>query len=552
MQDRLSQATQARTAALEEAAYYRSKLSAFESGSTDEAHRLEAQRNETLEKRLAEALQVKAALAHSVTHLEAAVEQHSTAQRLAEEKSGEAVSRAQLAETSYARSLGEASAVHQRAAEHESLVQQGLEQIATLTASHQQLTADHAHLQERMIASDASIVHYLATLEQAQLALAAANVRADETQAVWTSSQAELAGQHARAQQLQAELEAQSTAAQAATARASHLERLLEAAQQEHAATALLAAGGLAGVIAAQKEVLARETVPVAVHEERVRAAEEAAATHQRLLQETRQKVDESLSELHDSRGREVQLQTHLLSLRSEMATLRHSHSLALADVGRHQALAATRAVDLRDASRTTETAQLKASLLRSLMSEHGLAVDDSDIALRAVPFTGAETPEELHQRVVQVQSQLEQRTRLHRELESSHDQVQLQLEETEQQLAEATALRRQAEQENSHLCAEMIRVGTASDAAAGGHEARAVTAEGELAGLQQKHQALETTHAKAVQYVKGTEKILRRMKVSGPRSAVRKLVLTGRVWSGRAHALQGAGRGAGSRGRRE
>lgn len=420
--------------------------------------------------------------------LETDLHHHAGLQSAADERNSSALSRAESAETSYSRSLAELADLHRRVAEHDSVQQDQLGQITSLTSSTQQLNTSNAHLKEQIESSNASISNYLSTLEQAQLALAAANARADQTHAVWETSQDELARVQTRAQLLQTDLDANQVELDSATAKTADLERILKVTKEEHEATALLAAGGLAEVIASHREAMSRDVIPTEVHEDRVRAIQEEAATFKRMHSEARMKADDSIAELNDSRGREVELQTQLLSLRSELATLRGSHAQALVEVGRHQSIAATRDLDLRDASRGTETAELKASLLRSLMSEHGLVVDEKDLATRSAPFTGEEKAEDLHKRVMELEGQLDQRTRLHRELESEHNDAQRRLDDAERQL-----------EGNEGVVV---------------NGARAEELEKELVALESKHQTLETTHSKAVQYVKGTEKMLRRMKV--------------------------------------
>jgi hypothetical protein len=489
-------------------------LTALESGSTDVVNNIEQQRTQDLERRLTESLSSKAALQQKIAQLEGDLEHHSVSRSSAEDRSSSALTRAEAAESSYSRSLVEFAQLHQQVSNHEATHQTQLEQLASLTSTNQQFTADNAHLKERATTSDATIINYLATLEQAQLALIAANARADQNHAIWESSQEELTKQQARAQQLQSDLDTKHLEFESASTKAVDLEKMLKATREEHDATSVLAAGGLAEVIAAHRAVMSRDAAPNELHEARIKAVEEEAATFKKMHLETRSRGEESMAALNESRGREVQLQTQLLALRSEIATLRNNHSHALAEVGRHQSIAATRDVHLRDASRVTETAELKASLLRSLMSEHGLAVDDDDIATRSAPFNGSEKPEELHRRVVELEGQLDQRIRQHQDLESAHEDAQHDLDDAEEKLRESKEATRITEQKSEQMSLEIERLKVSAKDLDGQHQQRVSAAAEELSVLQLKHSNLETTHSKAVQYVKGTEKMLRRMKV--------------------------------------
>lgn len=405
----------------------------------------------------------------------------------AEERHTAATTRADAAENSYSRSLTDYADLQRRAHGHETSLSDHAERLATLTSSSARASAENAQLKEELAAHQTSVTQHLRALEETQVALAAANARSDEIHSVWENAQSELTQHQSRAMQLQADLDAKNLEHTAATAKAADLERILKSTRDAHQATQVLASGGLAELIAARSDTTTR-AIPTdgdAVHAERLRAVEEESSTIKRLHQEARVKNEATIAELGDVRGREVQLQGELVQLRSELASIRAQHAQALEEVGRHRSLAFDREGEAREAARAKEASEVKAGLLRNLMSDHGLSVTDEDLATRYPPMSGTESAEQLHRRAQELQGHLEQQTKATQELEAAHEDVRKQLDE----LRNASP------------------VGNPEDTE------RATKAEAELEALQGRHRQLEGTHLKAVQYVKGTEKMLRRMK---------------------------------------
>lgn len=460
-------------------------------------NKLERERTLDLEKRLAESLATKTLLERQVEKLSGDVDHHIEMRASIEERHEAATSRADAAESSYSRSLSDYAELQRRANGHESMIQEHLEQIAGLHSTTQQLEAENATLKHKVEVAEISLAQYIRTMEESQFALVAANLRSDEVHGIWEQSQAELQEQKSQAMQLQSDLDAKNVELRTVNDRVSDLERVLKATRDEHEATKVLAAGGLAELVAAhrERESKSRDIPPDEASSGRVQALEEETTKMRQLHQDVRTKHDASLAELDASRSREVQLHTQVAQLKSEVASLRNQHAQALDEVRSHKSLAADRDAETREQTRTREAADVKVSLLRHIMADHGLSVNDDDLAARFPPMTGNETPEQLHHRVQELEGRLEQRTRAHQELEVAHEESRRELVETEQRFRDASHQRE------------------VTDEQLNGEGARAAKAEEDLEALQARHRQLESTHLKAVQYVKGTEKMLRRMK---------------------------------------
>ncbi|KAK4704660.1 hypothetical protein P7C70_g1551, partial [Phenoliferia sp. Uapishka_3] len=511
--ERVATSTRARTAALQEASYYRAKLAALESGSLGDATKLERERSLDLERKLSESLAAKALLERQVEKLESDVEHHTDMRASAEERHQTAALRADDAEGSHSRAIADYAELQRRTNSQELTIQDRMEQVASLTSATQQLTAENAALKEHATRSEEAVNQHVRVLGETQLALAAAQARTDEVHSVWQQSQAELADHQARAHQLQADLDAKHLESTAATAKAADLERILKATRDEHEATKILAAGGLAELLASHhdRETKSRDIAPDDVNSTRLKALEEESASMKQLHQDVRAKHSAALEELDGVRSREVQLQAQVVQLRSEVASLRDQHVQALDEVNRHKAIAQDRDFEAKEASRTREAAEVRVGLLRHIMGDHGLTVSDDELATRFPPMTGNETPEQLHRRVQDLEGRLEQRTRAHQELESAHEDARRELQEAEQRYRDVSRHREVTDDQLEQLHGEVSRLRSATVSPEDG--ARAVKTEEELEALQVRHRQLESTHLKAVQYVKGTEKMLRRMK---------------------------------------
>ncbi|GAA5941772.1 uncharacterized protein JCM15063_002666 [Sporobolomyces koalae] len=513
-EDQLETSARARQAALKEAAYYRAKLAALESGTSNEIAKVERERASELEQQLSKALTDRQTLEIKLGKLEQEVEHHSTMRSSAEERHSAAIARAETAEGSHSKVLAELAELQERSNGHESTIADHLAELATLTSSSKVLSAERDQFESRSIEHESSLARHVRTLEEVQLALAAANARNDELMSSWERATSELTEQQIKVAQLSQELEAAKIDNSTAHAKAEDLERLLKSTKDAHDATHVLATGGLAEILAAHRDRAPKnasrgidgqvdgnegsfEKDPV--HEHRVRALEEEVGSIRQLHADTRSKSDSLANDLASARAREAQLHTQITQLRQELSTLQSQHSTALEDLAQHRSTVGERELEAREANRSKQASEVKIGILRNLMADHGLAAaNDEDLSARYPPMTGSENPEQLYQRVQELEGQLEQKTKAHADLDSTHQDAKRQLE----------TLTKQRDEHAEEL--QRMREGPTADPE---DKERLVQVEGELESLQQRHSQLEATHLKAVQYVKGTEKMLRRMK---------------------------------------
>ncbi|GAA5871363.1 hypothetical protein JCM8547_002646 [Rhodosporidiobolus lusitaniae] len=523
LDSRFQEADLARSAALQEAAYYRAKLSALESAGSSSSPsaspdlaKLERDRTTDLEKRLAEALSSRSELEAQLEKLEQEAATHAHFRSTAEEQHKAVSARANATDQAHARALADFAELQKRSHGHEKTIAEHVERLASLTSLHAASEAEKERYRGKVEEHEASLAGYLQTLEASSEALTAAQARNDDLAKSYDKATAELTNQQVRVAELEQEVEKLRVERDAASGKAEELERVLQTTREAHDKAHALASGGLAELLAAHKEKQAlRDSArsrsvngdgPEAadVDEDdldslpphratRLRAVNDEISTVKSLHQSAVEKSDALASELETVRSRELELHQQLSTLRLQLATAQEAHAKAAGEAGEVKARLSEAEKSTRTVTRAKDAAEVKAGLLRALLADHGLAAPSEDeLASKFSPLNGDESPEQLARRVQELEASLESQSR-------SRSVLEMRAQEHE---SEAERLREEVE-----------RVKAASRQGEEGERREAVKVREELEGLQGRHQQLEATHLKAVQYVKGTEKMLRRMK---------------------------------------
>jgi chromosome segregation ATPase len=514
----------------------------LESGTISDANKVDRERIADLERKLADALSERDRFERRISELEDTADHEKQSRRVAEERAEIATQRAEATETSYSRSLTDYADLQRRSKNNEASLQEHAERVSTLGSALQRVKAEHAHAKSRLESSEASLDQYLRTLEQTQSTLTAANAQADEMEALWSDAKAKLAEQQALVNRLQSELAEKTATATDATARAAEVERVLRATREECESMRSLTSGGLAELVAASRDFKNRGPArEEELHAERLRAAEEELENLRRLHREAKGRADTSHLELSDARSRVAQLEKQVLGLRAEVSTLRAQHATALDEVGQHKSRLAERESELRQKTRTHEASEMKATLMRSLLVENGIAVSDYDGSPK-LGSTGDSSMEQMTRRVQELEARLEQRAKSHRDLETSQEETKREAQTAEQNLRDVSRYRQEADDQIQQLSQEVERLRS------GGSSSRGMSDDGkdnELQALQERHRQLEQTHVKAVSYVKGVRDFSRDFYLY---EADRLTYTDGEdaaAHEGRAHQVQGAERRA-------
>ncbi|KAI9267679.1 hypothetical protein EDC94DRAFT_515047 [Helicostylum pulchrum] len=133
MSEKVAQADRMRTAALQEAAYFKSKYLALKSHRQDDLKHIEVSRCDDLEKRLANALVENESNSKMLQQLQKRSQHDQTARVATEERAKEAQERAEEAQQAHQRALEELQVVYNRATKAELQVRDNAVKIADLT-----------------------------------------------------------------------------------------------------------------------------------------------------------------------------------------------------------------------------------------------------------------------------------------------------------------------------------------------------------------------------------------------------------------------------------
>lgn len=499
--DRIAESDRARSAALQEAAFYRAKLHAIETHNPSEVSRLDRERQTQFEKQLSDALREVSEQERQINRLREELNLEQQLRSSAEERLSETAKRAMAAEGAQMKAHDELAALQKRTYNHESLLRDHKERVASLTSLVARHQADHESARSQLDEANGSVGRHVMALTELQAALAAATARASEHERMHFQHR-DLAQQHeATVHRLRNELQAKTAESDNHSARAAELENIAAVHREEATTHRTAASNSLASLLAMHQDLKARRdtadgSVPTHIND-KMRALTEETEQLRQLHSTSKTAADSATSSLQEMRERNISLEKQHSGLQSELSAMRSQLAIALQEVARLKDQHSSKELELRDRSRAVEAAQVKTSLLRQVMVERGLAVPGD---------------EELSAKSGYAEKRI-------KELEEEVDASSRELQETEHRLRDASSRVEELQREVEHSNAAGQR------AAAGGDDASALAAAEKRAQLAEREVVettntfkerlaqLENDYQTAVQFVKGSEKMLRRMK---------------------------------------
>lgn len=499
--ERIAEADRARSAALQEAAFCRAKVAALESNNPSEASRIERERTIQVERQMSNALRDNAELERQISSLK---EQTSLEQQLrasADERLSSTAKRAMAAEAAQMKAYDELSALQKRSYNHESSLREHQEKVTTLSSLAARHKADHESARSQLDGANQSVDKHLMALTQLQAGLAAATSRASEHERLHFQHR-DLAFQHQDTiSRLRNDLEARTVEAETHGKRVAELESLVSHHRNEAEAHRSAASGSLAQLLQHNQQKAATRGIdgdlPSHVND-KISALETEAESLRALHSESRSLADSSTTQLQEMREKNNSLEKQHSGLRSELAAMRSQLAIALQEVARLKDQGSSKDIELRDSSRAIEAAQIKSSLLRQFMTERGLSIPGDEELSAKGGFAD--------KRIRKLEEEIDSRAKDVQDAEHR-------LQDSESRVEELT---RELEHKASSMGASRGLGGSESaDLAAA--QRRAANAERELsdatASYKERMAQLENDYQTAVQFVKGTEKMLRRMK---------------------------------------
>ncbi|KAJ7783574.1 hypothetical protein DFH07DRAFT_727086 [Mycena maculata] len=495
--EHVADAERMKTSATQEAAYYRAKLSAFENANEAEVGRLERERVADLERRMSALMTERYEQDRKMSELSDSLALQTTLCEQAEARAADASKRAELVDESHERTLLRHNSIQERHNALEAQLRDHADRLLSQTTALEQKDADEMSLRAQVDELIQSRDQHLRALEQARTALQAASSRAEEVDVQYDRAREQISTLEVDLIELRGELESRNAEVESLRTRLTDVENSWSKSREEADAFRALTTGSLGELLDTHRELKTDEDRMARGHAEKTQAMETEAVSLRKMLKDATQQVDQVQMQLTEERRRVREHETEQSSLRSQLVGLRAQLSNALVDVGRAKKDLADREAQLGDRSKESSDATVRLGMLRNYLAENGIGVDE-DSRSRA---QGATSPQ-----VTELESKLAERTRLH--------------ENAERELAQVLRRKRDVESQLSQVSTQLEKV--RSTPSSGGTlnpdaEARAAEAERKLEETEQGYKArmqqMEEDYQLAVHYVKGTEKMMRRMR---------------------------------------
>ena len=488
--ERIAEVERIRAAALQEAAFSRAKLAAYEAGKLNDVAKLENDRAAELEKQVSRTLGDKSTLEKKVGELNESLASEARLREQAEDRMADLTQRALQAEAALDRTVTEHGELLEQHATTAAELRSTAEKLMALTSSQQPRDQDpsiNAELMELRMSRD----RHLRALEQTQLALKAASARADEVEEQWRRGNEQIQHLQAEYADLARELEAKISEVDSARAQLLDVENKFAKSREEADALRALTTGSLGELLDYHRDMQAGEERAGRAQSEKVRALQGEIDTLRELMKGTNDRYEESQADLVRERKRARAAESDQVALRSQLSGVRSQLSVALADVARARKEVADKETELRESSKSAMDTDLRFKMFRNYLSESGVVVDEEEMAASTAGGS----------KLYEVEVKLAERNReldiLGRQLRNAQEQSQV------------------AEERVAALTAELARA--RERRSVDGDDSRVVEAERKLKEAEKIHserlQVLEQDYSTAVMCVKGTEKILRKMK---------------------------------------
>ncbi|KAJ3505468.1 hypothetical protein NLJ89_g7400 [Agrocybe chaxingu] len=497
--ERVAEAERVKAGATQEVAYYRAKAAALEAKSDSEAQRLERTRISELENHMSALMNERWAQDRKVNELNDSIALQTMLYDQAEARAADAIKRHEKMDEAHTRTAQLYNDLLEKYETMEVRFRDHQDRLVSQSSLLEQREADEVSLRAQVDELTQSRDQHIRALDQARIALESASARATEVDLQHERALDTIKRLEADLAELRGDLETRTAEADAARARLTDVENSWAKSREEADAFRALTTTSLGELLDTHRDLKADEDRVLRGHSEKIHAVEAEAQSLRLMLREATQRADESTKQLAEERKRGQELQTEASHFQAQIVVLRGQLANAVTDTVRLRKDLSSAENNLRDKSKEVADLTTKIGMLYNYLGESGISVDEND--LRPSSRSNGHTSSEM---VADLESRLAERTRLH--------------ENAERELAQALRRKRDVEVQVTQLSSQLDTLrstqtpGSNSDA-----DARAQEAEEKLEMVEQAHAAklkqLEDDYNLAVHYVKGTDKMMRRMR---------------------------------------
>lgn len=491
--ERVSEALKMQSSAVQEAAYYRAKLSAYESGSEGDIARLERERVFELERQLSSMTSLAAEKDRKIAELGDSLSLQTTLLEQAEARAADSSKRAEMVEEAHERTVREHMSLQEKAVAMEATVRDHADQLLTHKSALEQKEAERARLEAMVEELTHTRDQHVRVLDQTRAALEAASARSDEVDAQHQRTREHLNQVEADLIDLRGELEARTSEVESLRARLVETENSWAKSREEADAFRALTTGSIGEILDSHRDLRADEDRMTRGHADKVHALEEENRSLRGVLNDSTQRLDDAQKELREERRRLRDIEADRMALRAQVVGLRAQLSNALADSGRMRKDLIAKESELRQKTKEAADADIRLGTLRNYLAENGIIAEEDN--------------SEGLSRLEELENKLEETARLH--------------EQAERELDVISRQKRDAEAQVNELSIELTRIRSTQSPSNQKVDPAAVLRANELErrleeterGYKSRLQQLEEDYQLAVHYVKGTEKMMRKMK---------------------------------------
>ncbi|EAU92720.2 hypothetical protein CC1G_01765 [Coprinopsis cinerea okayama7 len=500
MSEKLAEAERGKTTAAQEAAWYRAKLAAVEAGNESESSRMERDRIIDLERHLSALMNERWSQDRMMREMSDSLALQTMLYEQAEARANEAVKHIEKADDSYNRTV---QMYNDLLDQHDALevkLREATDRLLQQSSLLEQREADEVGLRSQVDELLQARDQHVRALEQAQAALAASASRTEELDLQHTRAQERIRLLEADLAEAKTDLEKKTMEEQMARERLTDVENAWAKSREEADSLRALTTGGLGELLDSHRGLKADEERMLRGHSEKLQAVEAEAQQLRLLLREANKRVDDVQEKLNEERRRGHNHELEQCQLRAQLVTLRAQLTRAFSETGNLRKELAEKENALQEKGKSLNDASVKLAVLRGYASENGVSVEEDDLrpSSRA---NGAASP------VVQdLESRLAEKTRQHDNLQRELVQVNRKFRDAEAQVTDLSIQLNQARSGQSPT-----NNGDA-DTDARVAEMEKKLEETERTYKDRLHQ-MEEDYQIAVHYVKGTEKMMRKMR---------------------------------------
>ncbi|WVF69370.1 hypothetical protein IAT40_004146 [Kwoniella sp. CBS 6097] len=498
--ERAMEAERLRRGALQEAAFYRAKIATLESNSPIDLARIEKERIIELEKQLTALTSSHVISRKQLEAAQEAAENARSLQMSSAEREAETLKRAEEAEEAHREAIEEIEELHQKATGNEQHLREHTERLITLSSTVQQREAERDQLQTQLDEAITARDENIGLIEQAQGAISAAGLRTSEMEALYEKANGRVSTLEEELAEVKAELEVKTRDAELAEEKFREVENAWAQSREEADSLRAVTTSRLGEILDSHKEMRADESRHTRGYQDQVRALEEEGKSLRKMLNEAGQRVDAAEMGVSHHRSKARELEGKVQSLRAELRTSRTKLLSAQAEVTKYKDVQVSRDGEIKEKEMALTDLETRCTVLRNLLADHGIAVADSDLE-------NAETPS-----TRELETQLRDRGRAHEAAQREIEDLRLRCEEAEDKVESLGRLVERIKDARSPTAASMR-----SPTPTGDSDRRVGELEKRLVDMEKEHRekvkAVESDYQTAVRYVKGTEKMLKRMK---------------------------------------